>query len=237
MMARWVLVAILGIAGVACDHPIAIVGEGDVVSSSGERDCSLEDQPCTFRIVNEYQETYEAIPRTGFEFAGWDVCGIQDGNRCTFNVPAVNVAQFHGQTMPATTARFAPICADAPVSSFAALQQRVFNVCTACHGSNGGLSLAPANAYDNIVRADSTQTDLFRINPGSPETSYLYQKVVERSNPGSFAIVGAGMPRSGPPLSDDQLQALSMWITAGAPEVGRVGAQNEVETLLGFCAQ
>ncbi len=219
----------------ACDHPIAINGQGDVTSASGERDCQLEDQPCVFRIVDEYQEAYQPQPRNGFEFAGWDGCGTFDGDACVFNVPAGVVESFWGQTMPPLTARFSPQCIDGPASSFAAIQAEIFSICTTCHGASGGLNLEPAVAYDNIVNVESRQTTLNRVVPGNPDASYLYQKLFEKANPGSFAIQGEGMPRLGGPLSNEQLQALALWISAGAPETGRVGISNQVETLLGFC--
>ncbi|MGI9292589.1 MAG: hypothetical protein ACR2PS_01285 [Pseudomonadales bacterium] len=219
----------------ACEHPLEIIGEGDIVSASGSRDCSLEEQPCPNPVVNDYLETYDGQARDGFEFVGWDGCGTPSGASCLYDVPASVVNQFWLQTMPPLVAKFAPNCINAPASSFAAIQEVIFSRCTGCHGSNGGLSLAPATAYANIVNVDSTQTNLLRIEPGSPETSYLYQKVFEKANPGSFMIQGEGMPRAGAALSDDHLEALAIWITEGAPETGRANELKEVEQLLGLC--
>ncbi|MFK7975212.1 MAG: hypothetical protein AB8C02_17470, partial [Halioglobus sp.] len=59
---------------VGCSHPLEISGEGDIVSASGDRDCSLEafnaGQPnCTENNVSgAYSETYYAVPRPGWEF-------------------------------------------------------------------------------------------------------------------------------------------------------------------------
>ena len=35
--------AVAAIFFISCSHPIVIVGDGDVMSASGERDCLLED--------------------------------------------------------------------------------------------------------------------------------------------------------------------------------------------------
>jgi hypothetical protein len=58
----------------ACSHPIEITGQGDVStaeSGSGTRHCTLEEfesgaKRCTSnRVVDDYEETYTATPRTG----------------------------------------------------------------------------------------------------------------------------------------------------------------------------
>jgi len=61
-----------------CDHPISIIGEGDVISASGNRDCTLEDfragrESCTRNTIQgDYQEVYTARPRAGWEFSRWE---------------------------------------------------------------------------------------------------------------------------------------------------------------------
>jgi hypothetical protein len=73
----------------ACSHPIEIVGEGDVMSSTGDRTCLLEnflagDDVCSKNYVfgfdldqlpvlvpEDYAETYNPVPRTGWKFNHW----------------------------------------------------------------------------------------------------------------------------------------------------------------------
>jgi hypothetical protein len=65
----------LGIS--ACRHPIEIVGEGDVISVTGTRDCLLEDLQARLAncvnndVCKSYQKTYYAVPRKGWQFGGW----------------------------------------------------------------------------------------------------------------------------------------------------------------------
>lgn len=56
---------------IACSHRIDIVGEGDVISASGEHDCSYErsqsEKGCKFTtLTGDYQESYTAVPRDGW---------------------------------------------------------------------------------------------------------------------------------------------------------------------------
>ena len=73
----------LGIS--ACRHPIEIVGEGDVMSATGTRDCLLEDfQARLANCVNNDvrksgQETYYAVPRKRWQFGGWGTYRASNG--------------------------------------------------------------------------------------------------------------------------------------------------------------
>ncbi len=88
----------------ACSHPLEIIGEGDILSSTGTRNCYLEDfqagkDSCAVNlVVRDYQETYYAMPRDGWVFASWkNYC--TDGStadQCSFNVDADVVRQFWG---------------------------------------------------------------------------------------------------------------------------------------------
>jgi arylsulfatase A-like enzyme len=97
----------------ACRQPFEIVGQGDIFSSSGTRDCPLEAQPCEFLIEGDYLETYRAVPRPGWKFVRWERCGEQYPD-CTFDAPADMVARTAGRTMPPTVAVFEPLGADRP---------------------------------------------------------------------------------------------------------------------------
>ncbi len=99
----------------ACDHPIKIVGQGDVRSASGERDCLLEefqagsDNCAKNTVVSAYKETYVAVPRSGWQFSRWENCiNVTDPNMagCAFDIPGGAVFDAWGQTMPSLVAVF-----------------------------------------------------------------------------------------------------------------------------------
>ncbi len=92
----------------ACGHPLMIDGKGDIVSASGTRNCSFEEQPCENLVVDAYLETYSAIPREGYEFIGWENCEDQFP-QCSFDVDQETVEENWGEVMPALTAVFEPL--------------------------------------------------------------------------------------------------------------------------------
>ena len=229
----------------ACTHPLEIVGEGDILSASGDHDCLLENQPCKVEAVDAYRETYFPQPRPGHEFVDWENCLFRDGDSCVFDVPADAVQKNWGETMPALIAKFAPACPDAPADTFTAIQTVIFEGkgCTgsACHDSRGpqaGMNLTAGNAYANIVDVEAQSGGgLKRILPGDADNSFLYRKVAAKTSPGSFRVAGSPMPLVGSALSTAQLAALAAWIDAGAPQTGRAGELREVEQLLGLCGE
>lgn len=79
----------LTFAVAGCSHDIAIYGEGDVLSASGDRSCSLEDTPCAVSIGGHYLETYTALPRDPeyWAFDRWENCPTSVGNVCNVDVP------------------------------------------------------------------------------------------------------------------------------------------------------
>ena len=115
--------------------------------------------------------------------------------------------------------------ADAPGTvtafTFSQIQSGIFTpICAkaGCHaGSTGGqegLILDAGVSYGLLVghRASENST-LNRVEPGSPERSYLILKL--RGDP---SISGARMPQDGPPyLSSEQIEGIAAWIRAGAP--------------------
>lgn len=97
----------------ACSHPIAIKGEGDVLSASGNRDCLLEDyqaglENCSKNyVISAYQETYSPVPRSGWQFDQWsNYCNKPRTIDCSFNLSESVVVQFWGQTAPPLQAIF-----------------------------------------------------------------------------------------------------------------------------------
>ncbi len=85
-----------------------------------------------------------------------------------------------------------------------------------CHGGGSpaqGMSLVAGQAHSNIVGvASNEQPGLNRIEPGSPETSYLYLKVI-----GDSSISGSRMPAGAPALGAEEIELLRQWIARGAP--------------------
>lgn len=105
-MNKFYIVLLASSLGVACKHPLDIIGEGDILSASGNRDCYLEwtdpNSPyhanCAENEVlapDEYVETYYAQPRPGWHFHRWAEpwCAEATTNECSWNIPAHAVAQ------------------------------------------------------------------------------------------------------------------------------------------------
>lgn len=97
----------------ACSHPLDIVGEGDIQSASGNRTCLLEDfqaqlDNCSKNYaITAYQETYYAVPRSGWEFDHWEnYCLDATDNSCGFDFPVRAVRAFWGRTVPPLRAVF-----------------------------------------------------------------------------------------------------------------------------------
>jgi hypothetical protein len=100
----------------ACSHPIEIVGEGNVLSATGTRDCYLVEAQaeltnCTENLIaGEYLETYTGVPLPGWEFHRWaNYCTSAPGEPCSFDVPANTVEQAWGETAPPLVAIFREI--------------------------------------------------------------------------------------------------------------------------------
>lgn len=113
---RRLAVALAGVlVTAACAHPIEIVGEGDVVSASGTRDCSHADHTagspnCTQNLITgDYSETYTGVPAPGWHFHRWgNYCSGATDNTCTFDLPAALVDQFAGEAAAPLVAIFRP---------------------------------------------------------------------------------------------------------------------------------
>ena len=184
------------------------------------------------------------------ESADMSECVAADGNDdgvVSVNelVAAVSAALVGCTTSATPTPTPDPACADAQPfnSTFEAIQQVIFERygCTqaVCHGSvakQGGLELSPAVAYQNIIEKKSSSTSLNYIQPGDKDRSYLWLKLAAKTNPDllppGFQIVGSPMPNLPGQLTDNELEALRLWIYSGAPETGTVAG---TETLLDAC--
>lgn len=111
-MKRYSLICLLALT-TACSHPLEIIGEGNIISSSGNRDCSLEqfqsgDPSCTQNLVTgAYRETYYAEPEPDWHFFRWlNYCVKADTNACRFEVPEHVTEQARGKSVPPLIAEF-----------------------------------------------------------------------------------------------------------------------------------
>jgi hypothetical protein len=90
------------------------------------------------------------------------------------------------------------------------------NYCVMCHlpgGAQGGLSLYP-DAWSEMVGVPSKQSPLLQVEPGSPDKSYLYIKLIDSGE----SVGGSGqlMPIQQPPLDPKQIETIRLWIEQGA---------------------
>lgn len=86
--------------------------------------------------------------------------------------------------------------------------------CTYCHypGSSTGLDItAPFDTQKGLVGAESFLSDKLRVKAGSPDESFLVEKI-EQANPSA----GAQMPLHPARLTDGEVDILRRWIAQGA---------------------
>jgi len=105
-----------------------------------------------------------------------------------------------------------------PNATLARVQAVVFTpncAVAGCHSTlapQQGMSLAAGAAYGSTVRVPSVEfPGLNRVEPGSPDRSYLVKKL--RGDPD---ITGVRMPDGGT-LTPDEIQLVIDWVTRGAP--------------------
>ena len=109
--------------------------------------------------------------------------------------------------------------------TFSSIQTEIFEngdssgrpACISCHNAAGqffnGLNLTHAVAYTNLVNVASGQCAATkRVLPGNASMSYLMWKL-QGTGP---CFVGTRMPK-GQPLAAADLNTISTWIAAGAP--------------------
>jgi hypothetical protein len=90
------------------------------------------------------------------------------------------------------------------------------NYCVMCHlpgGAQGELSLYP-DAWSELVGVPSRQSQLMQVEPGSPDRSYLYIKLIDTGE----SVGGSGllMPVQQAPLDPGQVETIRLWIEQGA---------------------
>ncbi|TMA52316.1 MAG: hypothetical protein E6J75_17085 [Deltaproteobacteria bacterium] len=112
---------------------------------------------------------------------------------------------------------------------------------TLCHAGptpQGGLDLSPDAAYKNLVQKPSSEVpSLNRVEPGDERRSYLWLKLLAKTNPAKLPdyvpfgvqLLLAPMPNNTGTLTPDEVELVRQWIYATAPETGTVAG---TQTLL-----
>lgn len=75
----------------------------------------------------------------------------------------------------------------------------------------GGLKLYP-DAWTQLVGVTSTQSPLKLVEPGSPDRSYLYAKLMGTQ----VTAGGSGLRMPAQPLGAEELETIRRWIAEGA---------------------
>jgi hypothetical protein len=107
-----------------------------------------------------------------------------------------------------------PVCIGRPAASFAVDVAPIFRArCggAECHGAN----FYGAHARAHLVDAPALECGSARVlvAPGSPDDSYLYDKLAGRP-----LCSGVPMPKGDVPLAREELARVFDWICAGAPD-------------------
>lgn len=124
-------------------------------------------------------------------------------------------------------------------STFELIQAAIFerNGCTSalCHGAApgaGGLDLRAEVAYDNLVDVAAQSVTIppwTRVLAGQPSASLLWINLAAKTLPGQHQAPLRPMPLDPQPaLTEDELEALRLWIKAGAPRTGVVPETGEL---------
>jgi hypothetical protein len=90
--------------------------------------------------------------------------------------------------------------------------------CVMCHvpgAEQAELVLYP-DAWSQLIGVPSSQSALLRVEPGFPDKSYLYLKLIgtQETEDGS----GLQMPFQQNPLDPAQIEAIRLWIEQGAKQ-------------------
>ena len=129
----------------------------------------------------------------------------------------VRVSNSFGQTAPAEN------------SAYHEIQESVFDkscASSACHAAPAnalGLNLTYGLSYENLVgRAPNNPAaaaaGMKLVDPGNPENSFLLTKLMGPT----VAEQGQRMPFGGGVIHTGKIDAVRMWIEAGAPQTGKV---------------
>jgi len=152
------------------------------------------------------------VTSSPFNFT-WQSIAVADSMTHDISAKAFDSAENSATSDPVS------VTINAPVVEFANDVQPIFtNNCavSGCHAGASpaqGMNLSAGSSHDAIVdvAANESQT-LDRIEPGSPDESYLYLKI----NPSPPS--GSRMPLGADPLTDEQIATVNFWIEQGAED-------------------
>jgi hypothetical protein len=124
-----------------------------------------------------------------------------------------------------------------PDGSYKLVFEKVFKPSCAlsnCHSKEGDFGhhgLGNDYTYDHLLtdpveNNEALAAGLRLIQPGSPDSSFLYAKI---KWDGSAFQFGQKMPTGGLKLTANQIEFVRQWIAAGAPETGHVADRTLVE--------
>lgn len=101
-----------------------------------------------------------------------------------------------------------------------------------CHGSAvaGGLDLRPEVAWENLVDVDATSvTEWKRVLAGQAARSLLWLNLAAKTLPNQYHAPLRAMPLDPvPAITEDELEAIRLWIEHGAPKEGVVRGTAEL---------
>ena len=205
-----------------------------------------------------FTDTFTAVPYEGWEFKRWKkrANGLYGGAKKAqvdilttgFEVSELLMGILNSDDVYYLEPVFKKIettPGDMNCSKFSGSYERIQEIvfegynCTnsACHSSEnsaGQLDLTAGASFENLFRVNSTANlaePMQRVYPGEQKLSFLYNKLAAGTL-GEELPQGGGqaMPLGGSPLTTDHLEAMRLWIRAGAPETTDV---DDVATLLG----
>ncbi|HNT23565.1 MAG TPA: cytochrome c [Anaerolineales bacterium] len=133
-------------------------------------------------------------------------CGVQSpaATAPTATAPPPTQPATQAPTQPASPATAAPV-AEAAEVSFTGDVLPIFEAsCTRCHGSSRQSDGLAVHTYADLMAGSSEGAV---ITPNDAAASVLVQ-----------VIVNGRMPKGGSPLSEAEIQIISDWINAGAPD-------------------
>ena len=121
-------------------------------------------------------------------------------------------------------------------STYALIQEAIFEnrTCTnvVCHGAGaaGGLDLRAEVSWENLVDVDAqTVPGWKRVLAGQKDPSLLWLNLAAKTLPNDFHAPLRAMPLDPiPAISEDELEALRLWIEFGAPKEGVVEGTAEL---------
>lgn len=104
----------------------------------------------------------------------------------------------------------------------------------ACHGAaaQGDLDLRPDVAYANLVDVFSETGQKKRVQPGSRQDSFLWEKLAASTEGYDLEGRGGPMPSGLPAITPEELELVRLWIQFGA---NSTGVAPGTESLVGAC--